>query len=175
MQEVSFCLLPPGFLADKFEMPKFAKGHISGNIRRNLFESESGDLLIKKFQAPSLNSFWDILLTSSKCPNFQRAITPENFDGLSQNSGNLLIFPYQLNKLEAPSSNGFRDILLTSLKSPYFQRAITPEKTDGIHSKVNQVIYSSSSISWPSFRPLAQILFEKSCWQVWNAQICKGP
>ena len=48
-------------------------------------------------------------------------------------------------------------------------------KIDEIHWTVNQVIYSSSSISWPTFRPLSQILFEKSCWQVWNAQICKGP
>ena len=28
-----------------------------------------------------------------------------------------------------------------------------------------QVIYSSSPFSWPSFKPLAQILFEISCWQ----------
>ena len=31
--------------------------------------------------------------------------------------------------------------------------------------KLNQVIYSSSPISWPSFKSLAQILFEISCWQ----------
>ena len=33
--------------------------------------------LLTKFQALSSNSFRDILLTSLKCPNFQRAITPE--------------------------------------------------------------------------------------------------
>ena len=38
-------------------------------------------------------------------------------------------------------------------------------KTDRICSKVNQLIFSSSSISWLSFKPLAQILFMKSCWQ----------
>ena len=38
-------------------------------------------------------------------------------------------------------------------------------KIDRICSKVNQVIYSSSFISWPSFKPLAQIHFEISCWQ----------
>ena len=31
---------------------------------------------------------------------------------------------------------------------PNLQRAITPEKIDGISSKANQVIYSSSPISW---------------------------
>ena len=32
-------------------------------------------------------------------------------------------------------------------------------------SKVNLVIYSSFPVSWPSFKTLAQILFEISCWQ----------
>ena len=82
---------------------------------------------------------------------------------LKSYSGNLLFIPYQLTKFEAPSSNSFQDILLISLKCLYFQRAIPPEK---LHSKVNQVIYSSSPISWPSFKPLDQIVFEMSCWQV---------
>ena len=33
-------------------------------------------------------------------------------------------------------------------------------------SKFDQVIYSSSPISWPSFKPLAQIVSEISYWQV---------
>ena len=33
--------------------------------------------LLTKFQAPSSNSFQDILLTSLKCQNFWRAITPD--------------------------------------------------------------------------------------------------
>ena len=44
--------------------------------------------------------------------------------------------------------------------------------------KFNQIIYSSSPISWPSFKPLAQIVFEISCWQEqlivcgdWNGHI----
>ena len=36
MQGVSFYILPPGFLADKSKMPKFAKGHNFGNIWQNL-------------------------------------------------------------------------------------------------------------------------------------------
>ena len=35
---------------------------------------------LTKFQAPSSNSFRDILLTSLKCQNFQWAITPEKQD-----------------------------------------------------------------------------------------------
>ena len=38
----------------------------------------------------------------------------------------------------------------------------------------NQVIYSSSPISWPSFKPLAQILFEISCWQDFMLIFSKG-
>ena len=37
-----------------------------------------------------------------------------------------------------------------------------------------QVIYSSSPISWPSFKPLAQILFEISCWQDFILIFSKG-
>ena len=64
---------------------------------------------------------------------------------LKRLTGNLHIIPYQLTKFQVPSSNNFRDILLTSLKWPNFQRAI---------------IYSSSPISWPSFKPLAQIIWD---------------
>ena len=41
-------------------------------------------------------------------------------------------------------------------------------------SKVNQVIYSSSPISWPSFKPLAQTLFGISCWQDFILIFSKG-
>ena len=37
-----------------------------------------------------------------------------------------------------------------------------------------QVIYSSSPISWPSFKPLAQIIFEISCWQDFILIFSKG-
>ena len=40
---------------------------------------------------------------------------------------------------------------------------ITPEKIDELCSTVNQVIHSSSPISWPNFKPLTQIVFKKSC------------
>ena len=41
--------------------------------------------------------------------------------------------------------------------------------------KFNQVIYSSSPISWPSFKPLAQIVFVISCWQDFILIFSKGP
>ena len=47
---------------------------------------------------------------------------------------------------------------------PNLQRATTPEIVYGIGSNVNQVYYSSSPISWPSSKPLAQTVFEISCW-----------
>ena len=43
---------------------------LTGNLHIILYQ-------LTKFQAPSSNSFPGILLTSSKCPNFQRAITPK--------------------------------------------------------------------------------------------------
>ena len=64
-------------------MPKFLKGHNSGKNKVNFFlKIKSGNVLIipyqlTKFQAPTSTSFWDILPTNLKRPNFQRAITPE--------------------------------------------------------------------------------------------------
>ena len=40
--------------------------------------------------------------------------------------------------------------------------------------KVNHLIHSSSPISWPSFKLLAQILFEISCWQDFILNFSKG-
>ena len=40
----------------------------------------SSPKMLTMLQAPSLNSFREILLTSLKCPNLQRAITPETID-----------------------------------------------------------------------------------------------
>ena len=43
-----------------------------------------------------------------------------------------------------------------------------------IFSKFNQVIYSSSPISWPSFKSLAQIVFDINCWQDFILIFSKG-
>ena len=47
-----------------------------------------------------------------------------------------------------------------------FAKSTTLEKFCSICSNVNQVIYPSTPISWASFKPLAQKVFEISCWQV---------
>ena len=65
-------------------MPKFSQGHNSEKYN-DFFRIWSANLLIicyqlTKFQAPSSNSFRDILLTSLKYPNFQKAITPEKYN-----------------------------------------------------------------------------------------------
>ena len=90
-------------------------GHNSGKIRRFFKKNKSGNVLIipyqlTKFQAPSSNSFWDILLTNFKKAKFSKG----------HNSGkirwifffinlisNVLIIPYHLTKFQAPSSNSF--------------------------------------------------------------------
>ena len=46
-----------------------------------------------------------------------------------------------------------------------FSKGHSYETIDGICSQVNPVIHVSSSISWPSFKLLGQILCEISCWQ----------
>ena len=73
------------YLGDKFKKPKFSKDHTSKKNWWNLFKSLSGNLLIilyqlTNFQTSSSNTFREILLTSLKCPNLQRAITPELID-----------------------------------------------------------------------------------------------
>ena len=112
------------------------------NLQRAITPQKNWHLFFKSY----LYSFWDILLTSLKCPNLQRAITAEKFDGFffQKLSGNPLIIPYQLTKLQESSSNTFGDILLTRFHSDFF--------------KSYPVTYSSSPISWASFKILRGIL-----------------
>ena len=166
-------------------MPKFSKGHNSVKIRWFFLKIKSGNILIipyqlTKFQAPSSNTFWDILLTNFKKAKFSKGHNSGKIRCFFFiYSGNLLIIPYQLTKFQAPSSNTFRDILLTRFNSDFFKM---PKFSKGHYSgkirwillNFNQVIYSSSPISWPSFKPLAQILFEISCWQDFTLIFSKG-
>ena len=111
------------------------------NLQRAITPQKNWHLFFKSY----LYSFWD-KLTSLKCPNLQRAITAEKFDGFffQKLSGNLLIIPYQLTKLQESSSNTLGDILLTRFHSDFF--------------KSYPVTYSSSPISWASFKILRGIL-----------------
>ena len=63
--------------------PETARAHNS-NISFNWFKILSGYLLLNpnqytKYQGSGLNTFWDILLTRSKCLELQRAITVNFF------------------------------------------------------------------------------------------------
>ena len=48
------------------------------------------------------------------------------------------------------------------------------KKTKNFFSNFHQLISSSSSISWPSLKPLAVIVFEISWIQIFKVKICKG-
>ena len=85
----------------------------------------------------------------------------------------LLIILYQLSKFEAPSCYSFRDIMITNFQSLNLQREII-RKNKKLFLNFHQLIYSSSSISWPSLKLLAVIVFEISWLQIFKVQICKG-
>ena len=55
-----------------------------------------------------------------------------------------------------------------------FQNSVILSKCEVKFSKVNQVIYSSTSISIPNMKALAQILFEISCTQDFQILFSKG-
>ena len=57
---------------------------------------------------------------------------------------------------------------------PNFSKGHNSGKIKWFFKKNNQVIYSSSPISWPSFKPLTQIVFEISCWQDFILIFSKG-
>ena len=95
-------------------------------------------------------------------PNFSKNHIPGKHWRISSKF-NQVIYRYLLSADLISCS--FWDILLTSLKSQNFQRVITLRGIDEIPSQFNQIIYYLSPISLPSFRLLAQILFEISCWQ----------
>ena len=74
----------------------------------------------------------------------------------------LLIIFYQLTKFEAPSCYSFRDIMITNFQCPNLQREIIRKKENNFFFNFHQLIYSSSSISLPSLKLLAVIVFEIS-------------
>ena len=58
------------------------------------------------------------------------------------------------------------EIFYWQVKTPKFSKGHNTGKIRWfLKKKINQVIYTSSPINWPSFKSLAQILFEISCWQ----------
>ena len=121
------------------------------------------------FEAPSYINFRDILMTSFQWPNLQKAITRKNKNKTFFNfhQVHLPIIFYQLTKFEATCCNSFWDILTTSFQCQNLPRVITRKN---FFFYFHQVIYSLSSISWPSLKLLAVIVFEIFWLQVFNAK-----
>ena len=67
-----------------------------------------------KFEAPSCNTFQDIMITNFQSPNLQREIIrkEDNNFFLKFSPLNLLIILYQLAKFEAPNCHTFQDIMI---------------------------------------------------------------
>ena len=77
------------------------------------------------FEAPSYNSFRDIIIKKNQSPKMQREIIRENvyiYIYFFFNFHQLIL--YQLTKFEAPSCNTFWDIMITNFQSPNLQREI---------------------------------------------------
>ena len=76
---------------------------------------------------------------------------------------------YSSSHISWPSFKPLAKIVLRNIadkfKMPKVSKGHNSGKRRWILKKFIQVIYSSSPISWPSFKPLPQILFEISCWQ----------
>ena len=62
----------------------------------------------------------------------------------------------------------------TKFQSPNLQREIILKKINNFFFNFHQLIYSSSSISWPSLKLLAVIVFEISWLQIFKVLIFKG-
>ena len=82
-----------------------------------------------KFEAPSYNTFRDIMITNFQSPNLQKEIIKKNRITFFKFSPiDLLIILYQLTKFEAPSCNTFQDIMITNFQSTNLQREIIRKK-----------------------------------------------
>ena len=116
----------------------------------------------------------------TNCQKLQRAITLSELYQICPKSYWVIYTHSQsVYQLSGPSSNNILDILLSRFQCKNCQklrRAITLSKFYEICSIVNQVIYTSSSISIPNtvIKALAQIIFEKSCYQDFNLIFEKG-
>ena len=114
---------------DNLEMTEFVRKFKSGNSYQ-----------LTKFQVPSSNTFQDILLTSLKCQNLQRAITPEIFNGICSKVHQVIYSPSHIGWLSFKSLAQIRSeisrwqyfILIFYLDDNisfwFFQRDITLER-----------------------------------------------
>ena len=80
---------------------------------------------LTKFEAPSCDSFRDIMITNFQMSNLQREIILKKYNIFFRFSPiNLLIILYQLTMYKAQSCDSFRDIMITNFQTPYPQREI---------------------------------------------------
>ena len=79
------------------------------------------------FEAPSYNSFRDILITSFLMPKFAKGNNSKKKNYFKIILPALIII-YQLTKFEAPGYNSFRDILITSFLMSKFAQGTNLKK-----------------------------------------------
>ena len=81
---------------------------------------------LTKFEAPSCNSFRDIMITNIQSPNLLREIIRKKYNNFFFKFSpiDLLIILCQLTKFEASSCYSFRDIMITNFQSPNLEREI---------------------------------------------------
>ena len=84
---------------------------------------------LTKFEAPSRDTFRDIMITNFHSPNLQREIIlKKKITFFKYSPIDPLITLYQLTKFEAPSCDTFQDSMITNFHSPNLQREIIRKK-----------------------------------------------
>ena len=118
-----------------FQSPNLQREIIKKKYNNFFFKFSPIDLLIilyqlAKFEAPSCNTFRDIMITNFQSPNLQREIIQKKKKKLFFRFSpiDLIIILYQLTKFQAPSCYSFRDIMITNFQSPNLQREIIRKK-----------------------------------------------
>ena len=110
------------------------------------------------FEAASYNNFWDILITTSfQCPNLQRAVTQKS-------KKKMLNFDQVIYSLFSISWQNFKllavkvfEIYWLQVSMPKFAKDKNSKKIKIFFFHFHQVIYSSSSVNWPSLKLLANL------------------
>ena len=83
---------------------------------------------MQKFEAPSCNSFQDIMITNFQSPNLQREIIKKQKTFFEFSPVNLLCILNQMTKFEASNYNSILDIMITNFQSPNLQWEIIKKK-----------------------------------------------
>ena len=154
-------------------MPDFAKSHNSGNILQNLFESYQVLFSSSPISWPSFKPLVQIVFVSLKCSNLQE---PYLWKKLTEFNHQVMYSSFPISyQISSPCLKYISRNLSDKFKMPKFAKGHkSGGKNDGICLKVNQAIYSSSRIGWPSFKPHTRIVFKISCRQDFILIFLKG-